>query len=173
MPLIDRWLEYLDLEGVRYSHSTHATAATARETAAAEKMPAHEFAKTVVYFGDQGFGIAVVPADQFLDLTTLGSLLGLSYIRLANEAELMELFPDCELGAMPPFGDSCELPVIVDTGLAGTFIAFTIGTHRDVVRMSFADFRRLANPRVAAIAETQEILVGEGCLAGPPTYVRG
>ena len=159
MPLINRWLEYLDLERVHYSHSTHSQAATARETAAAEKMPPHEFAKTVVYLGDRGFGIAVVPADQFLDLTKLSSLLGLSYIRLANETELLELFPDCELGAMPPFGDSCELPVVVDTGLAGPFIAFTIGTHRDVVRMSFANFRRLANPKVASIALSQEVLV--------------
>jgi len=156
---INLWLRYLDAENIRYSHSTHTAAATARETAAAEKMPAHEFAKTVVYCGDKGFGIAVVPADQFVDLVKLGSLLGLLYIRLANEAELAELFPDCELGAMPPFGDACEMPVAVDAGIAGDFIAFTIGTHRDVVRMSFADFRRLVKPKIAPIALEQEILI--------------
>jgi Ala-tRNA(Pro) deacylase len=157
MPIVNPWLEYLDMEQVRYSHSTHPEAQTARQTAAAEKMPAHEFAKTVVYLGNKGFGIAVVPADQFVDLVKLGSELGLEYIRLANEAELLELFPDCELGAMPPFGDACELPVTVDAGIAGDFVAFTIATHRDVVRMSFADFKRLVKPKVAAIAVNQEV----------------
>lgn len=155
----DRWLRYLDKMQVRYSHSVHPPAQTARRTALAERVPAHEFAKTVVYFNDAGFGIAVVPADQFVDLTRIGKLLGSSFIRLASEAELRDLFPNCELGAMPPFGDSCALPVVVDIGVAGDFIAFTIGTHRDVVRMSFADFQRLAQPKVAAIASTLEVPV--------------
>jgi len=152
MPGIDRWLKYLDKMQVRYSHSVHGPAQTARETARAERVPAHEFAKTVVYFNDAGFGIAVVPADQLVDLTRVGRLLGSSFIRLANEAELRDLFPNCELGAMPPFGDSCALPVIVDVGIAGDYIAFTVGTHRDVVRMSYADFQRIARPKAAAIA---------------------
>jgi len=151
MPVIDRWLEDLDRMHIRYSHSVHPRAETALETADAERIPAHEFAKTVVYFGNTGFGIAVVPADHLVDMVKLGRLLGLSYIRLANEAELAELFPDCELGAMPPFGYACELPVTVDVGIAGEFIAFTLGTHRDVIRMSFADFQRLANPKAASI----------------------
>jgi Ala-tRNA(Pro) deacylase len=159
MPVFNSWLEYLNKVQVRYSHSVHPRAQTARETADAERMPAHEFAKTVVYFSERGFGIAVVPADQFVNLPKLGHLLGLSYIRLANETELAELFPDCELGAMPPFGDSCDLPVVVDAGIAGDFIAFTIGTHRDVVRMSFADFQRLARPKAASIALSQEVPV--------------
>jgi len=154
---IDRWLRYLDRLQVRYSHSVHPPAQTARKTAAAERVPAHEFAKTVVYFNDSGFGIAVVPADQFVDLTRVGRLLGSSFIRLANEAELKELFPNCDLGAMPPFGDSCALPVIVDIGIAGDFIAFTIGTHRDVVRLGFGDFQRIAQPKVAAIAASLEV----------------
>jgi Ala-tRNA(Pro) deacylase len=152
MPLINRWLEFLNKAGVRYSHSVHPRAETALETANAERVPAHEFAKTVVYFADSGYGIAVVPADELVDLAKVGRLLGLLYIRLANEEELTHLFPDCELGAMPPFGCAFEIPVIVDVGIAGDFIAFTIGTHRDVVRMSFADFQRLANPKAACIA---------------------
>ena len=159
MPAINFWLEYLDKMHVRYSHSIHPRAETARETADAERMPAHEFAKTVVYFSDRGFGIAVIAADQFVDLVKVCRFLGHSYIRLANEAELTKLFPDCELGAMPPFGDSYNLPVLVDAGIAGEFIAFTLGTHRDIVRMSFADFRRLAKPQVAPIAVSQEVLV--------------
>jgi len=158
MPLIKLWLEYLTRMGVRYSHSVHPRAQTARETANAERIPAHEFAKTVVYYSDNGFGIAVVPADEFVDMTKVARILGLAYIRLANEVELAELYPDCEIGAMPPFGDSCEMPVIVDAGIAQDFIAFTIGTHRDVVRMSFADFQRITKPKIASIV-MQEVLV--------------
>jgi len=159
MSVINLWLEYLNERRVHYSHSIHPRAQTALETAEAERMPAHEFAKTVVYFSNTGFGIAVVPADQFVDLAKLGRLLELSSIRLANEAELAALFPDCELGAMPPFGDACNLPVIVDAGIAGDFIAFTVGTHRDIVRISFADFQRLAKPTVSSIAIGKEIPV--------------
>jgi len=156
---IDLWLEYLSTQQVRYSHSTHPPARTARATADAERVRADEFAKSVVYLGSAGFGIAVVPADQLVDLGKISRTLGLSYIGLAREAALARLFPDCELGAMPPFGDACELPVIMDAGIAGDFIAFTIGTHRDVVRMSFADFQRLAKPTVASIVAEQTVLV--------------
>jgi Ala-tRNA(Pro) deacylase len=158
MPIANRWLDYLDAMRIRYSHSVHAPAMTARGTAEAERMPAREFSKTVVYFGEAGYGIAVVPADQFVDLARIAELFEMPSVRLADEAELSALFPDCELGAMPPFGDAIRLPVIVDARLAGDFIAFTIGTHRDVVRMSFADFRRLADPTIARIAVGHEVL---------------
>ena len=152
MPLIKRWLEYLGGQGIRYSHSVHHREETAIATAEAERMPAHALAKTVVYKGDTGFGLAVVAADELVDLEKVRRLLGLSHIRLAREEELARLFPDCELGAMPPFGDGSEMPVIVDTAMARDFIAFTIATHRDVVRIRFSDFALLANPKVATIA---------------------
>lgn len=156
---IDRWLKYLDKMQVRYSHSVHPRAETARQTADAERIPAHEFVKVVIYFDDSGFGIAVVPADRLVDLSRIGRLLGSSFIRLANESELRDLFPNCEVGAMPPFGDSCALPVIVDVGVVGDYIAFTIGTHRDVIRMSYADFQRLAKPITASVAANLPIAV--------------
>src|SRR4051794_29840379 len=107
MSVIDRWLEYFTAQQIPYSHSTHPRAATARRTANAERVPAHDLAKTVVYRGNYGFGVAVVSADELVDLRKVGRLLGLSNIRLANEVELSELFPDCEPGTMPPFGDAC------------------------------------------------------------------
>lgn len=159
MPLINRWLEYLNQMQVRYSHSVHPRAETARATAEAERVPAHEFAKTVVYFSERGYGLAVVPADEFVDMERLALLLRLQFVRLATEMEIAELFPDCELGAMPPFGDICEMPVAVDAAIAGEYIAFTLGTHRDTIRISFADFQRLAKPSVGLIAMEQEVLV--------------
>ena len=143
---IYRWLEYPNESRIPYSHSIHPPAWTARTTAGADKVPVHEFAKTVVYFSEKGFGMAVLPAGQLLDLDRLADLLGLVYVRLANETELAELFPDCELGAMPPFGHCFGMPVVVDTSMAGEFIAFNLGTHRDVARMSFGNRAECAAP---------------------------
>ena len=160
MNILTRWLEYLDRHGIRYSHSMHPNAQTALETAAAERIPPHDIAKTVVYAGDNGFGIAVVAADELVDLPEVGRLLGSSYMRLAEEGELARLFPDCELGAMPPFGQPYEMPVLLDTGIANReFIAFPIGTHSDVVRMSVADYRKLVRPLVGSLTLDRTLLV--------------
>jgi Ala-tRNA(Pro) deacylase len=155
MTALKPWLNYLNDSGVLFSHSTHVPVETALQTADAERMPASKFAKCVVYFSESGFGMAVVPATEFVDLTKLAKIAGVSYVRLANEAELGMLFPDCDLGAMPPFGNVYRMPVVVDYHVAANeFIAFTIGTHRDVVRMSFADYRKIAQPVIASIAVT-------------------
>jgi len=160
MTILGRWLEYLNKTGIRYSHSIHPRAQSALETADAERMPAHDLAKPVVYFCETGFGMAVVPADEFVDLPEVARLLGLSYIRLANEGELAELFTDSELGAMPPFGHLYQMPVLLDGALAGReFIAFNLGTHRDVVRMSVEDYLNLVKPLVGSIVVREECLV--------------
>lgn len=153
MKMLKRCLDYLKRNGIVYSHSLHAPAVTAREVAAAERMPAHDLAKTVVYFGDNGYGMAVAPADFVVDFNEVRRLLGLIEIRLASESELAGLFPDCELGAMPPFGNLFGMPVLMDESLAtAEFIAFNAGTHRDVIHMGSADFHNLVNPLVAAFA---------------------
>jgi Ala-tRNA(Pro) deacylase len=149
---MQRWLDYLNEKGVHYSWSMHRSAETALDTADVEHVPAHEFAKTVVYFCETGFGMAVVPANKLVELCEVGYLLGVSYIRLATETELKELFPGCETGAMPPFGDVYNMPVLADSRLEeNEFIVFNIGTHRDTVRMRFADYRRLINPLIGSI----------------------
>jgi Ala-tRNA(Pro) deacylase len=159
MSILSRWLEYLDRNRVRYSHSVHAPAQTALGTAEAERIPPHDLAKPVVYVGDTGFGIAVVAADEQVDLLEVARLRGISYIGLANEDELAERFPDCEPGAAPPFGQPYDMPVLVDSGIAAKeFIAFPIGTHRDVVRMSVADYKRLAKPLIGPITVNQPAL---------------
>jgi Ala-tRNA(Pro) deacylase len=155
---IKHWLEYLDKKKVRYSHSIHRPAETALEAADAERMPAHEFAKTVVYFSERGFGLAIVPADRLVDLAKVGRLIGSPYMRLATEFELRELFPGCELGAMPPFGEPARLPVFIDADLAREFIAFPLGSRSDAVRMSFADFQRITGPTVACVSVGHDVL---------------
>jgi Ala-tRNA(Pro) deacylase len=123
------------------------------EVAFAEHISPRKLAKTVVYAGAQGYALAVLPADCLIDMATLGAFVNDPFIRLGTERELQELFPECELGAMPPFGNLFNLPVIVDSSVDGQeFIAFNAGTHRDVIHMHTADFERLTNPAVAKFA---------------------
>lgn len=153
MAMLKKLEDFLAQSGVEYKHTVHPTAYTAREVASAEHVPAHEVAKTVVFLSESGYGMAVLCADCVVDLEQLRLDLGLSRLRLATEAELGELFPDCELGAMPPFGNLFGLPVYVDTQAAGEeMLAFNAGTHRDVVRMHFRDFQRLVKPEIVPFA---------------------
>jgi Ala-tRNA(Pro) deacylase len=153
MNTLRRCTSFLKQHGIRYSHSIHAPAYTAREVAAADRMPVHSVAKTVIYASDNGNGMLVLPADSIVDFGEVRRLLGLTAIGLTPESELAALFPDCELGAMPPFGNLFDMPVLMDEKLAATeFMAFTAGTHRDVIHMSVADFHKLVNPLVASFA---------------------
>lgn len=153
MTTLQRCLDFLDKAHISYAHTKHSLAFTALEVAFAEHISPHKLAKTVVYVGTQGYGIAVLPADCLIDMSILGVFLNDPALRLANERELGEFFPECELGAMPPFGNLFHLPVIVDISLAHQeFIAFNAGTHRDVIHMHFSDFKRLVDPAVAKFA---------------------
>ena len=143
---------FLDSHHAEFTLSTHSQAFTAREVAAAEHLPAREVAKTVVLFGDGAYHVVVVPASRLVDFHEVRVALGLSQARLATETELSELFPDCELGAMPPLGPLYKLPVSLDATLAGQdAIAFNAGTHREVIHMRTAEFRRLVSPHVVSL----------------------
>jgi len=153
MGVLGKLKTFLDENQVQYQHTSHPTAYTAREVAAAEHIPACEIAKTVVFLSENGYAMAVLCADSVVDLEQLRLSLGVSRLRLATEAELGELFPQCELGAMPPFGNLFNLPVYVDSRLSSQeSIAFNAGTHRDVVHMRFRDFERLVNPAILPFA---------------------
>ncbi len=161
MEMLTRCLNLLKRNGIRYSHSIHPTAYTSLDVASAERIPPHNLVKTVVYSGDSGYGMLLLPADYVVEFGEVRKLLGLKMARLAAESELPDLFPDCELGAMPPFGNLFQMPVLLDESLTDQeFIAFTAGTHRDVVRMSVADFRRLVNPLVASFAHAEALASG-------------
>jgi Ala-tRNA(Pro) deacylase len=153
MPILRKLQEFLEQNQTDYTHTVHPLAYTAREVASAEHVPAREVAKTVVFLSEQGYGIAVLPADSVVDLEQLRLDLGLARLRLATEAELADLFPPCELGAMPPFGNLFGLPVYVDSRMAGEdMIAFNAGTHRDVIHMHFKDFEKLVQPAIVPFA---------------------
>lgn len=145
--------QLLDESHVAYSPIVHHLAYTAQEVAAAEHMPGREHAKVTMIKAGEGFLLAVLSAPRKVDLAKLSGVLPSKPIRLAEEAEFSPLFPDCEPGAMPPFGHLFGLPVIVDTELEkDEHIVFQAGSHAESVRMRYADFKRLANPRIADIA---------------------
>jgi Ala-tRNA(Pro) deacylase len=153
MALLVRLQELLDRSGVAYTHTVHPLAYTAREVAAVEHLPAQEVAKVVVFLAENGYRMVVLPANKVVDFQELRAMLGFSHARLATEKELADLFPDCDLGAMPPFGNLYDMPVHLDSSLlADETIAFNAGTHRDVVHIRLGDFRRLVNPEVVTLA---------------------
>lgn len=153
MPLPERLRKFLDSRRAEFTLTTHPKAFTAREVAAAEHLPAKEVAKTVVIFGDGAYHMIVVPASKLVDLHEARPVLGLAQARLATEDELARLFPDCELGAMPPLGPLYGFTVYLDNTLAGQdTITFNAGTHREVLHMQTAEFRRLAAPHIVSLA---------------------
>ena len=153
MPLSERLRKFLDSRQAEFTLTTHPKAFTARELAVAEHLPPTEVAKAVVIFGDGAYHMIVVPASKLVDLHEVRPVLGLAQARLATEDELARLFPDCELGAMPPLGPIYGFPVYLDTTLAGQdMICFNAGTHREVLHMRTAEFRRLVSPHIVSLA---------------------
>ena len=139
--------KFLDDNDVKYVVLEHSPAYTAMEVAQATHIPGREMAKPVVVKLDGRMALAVVTASQHVGLDALMRVADAKQAELAAESEFVSLFPDCEPGAMPPFGNLYDLPVYVDNVLASDEqIAFNAGTHRDVIRMSYADFERLVKP---------------------------
>jgi prolyl-tRNA editing enzyme YbaK/EbsC (Cys-tRNA(Pro) deacylase) len=153
MSVPSRLKSFLDANRVPYESLSHSTTYTAQGTATVMQISGREMAKTVVLrAGEQGREtiLAVLPGPKHVDLDKLAQVLG-KPVRLATELEFCELFPDCELGAMPPFGALYDLPVYVDESLArDQEVVFNAGTHRDAVRMTYEDFVRLAKPKMCA-----------------------
>lgn len=152
MSISPRLKTLLDGNHIPYAAMAHTTAYTAHGAAATMKISGKELAKTVVLRAGEDTILAVLPAAHHASLEKLSSLLG-KPTRLATEQEFGALFPDCELGAMPPFGELYGLPIYVDESLAADEeIVFNAGTHHDAIRLRYEDFARLAKPVVCAFA---------------------
>jgi Ala-tRNA(Pro) deacylase len=153
MSICMRLKGFLDENRIPYSVMTHTTTYTAQGAAATMRISGKELAKTVVLWTGEEMILAVLPAPTHVRLEKLAAEVGKS-LRLATEQEFSTLFPDCELGAMPPFGSLYNLPVYVDESLAADeAIVFNAGTHRDAIRIRYDDFVRLAKPRVCSFAQ--------------------
>ena len=153
MSVSTRLESFLEDNQIAYSVMTHTTAYTAQGAAAAMKISGKELAKTVVLRTGGEMILAVLPAPNHVRLDKLAAEVG-KPVRLATEQEFSDLFPDCELGAMPPFGSLYDLPVYVDESLAADeAIVFNAGTHREAIRMRYDDFVRMAKPKVCSFAQ--------------------
>jgi Ala-tRNA(Pro) deacylase len=140
---------FLDENSVRYVTIRHSSAYTAQEIASSAHVSGKEFAKTVMVNKDGKLMMAVLPASYQVDFDQLKQGLRSENVTLANEAEFKYHFPDCEVGAMPPFGNLYNLDVYVAEALTmNKEIAFNAGSHTELIKMSFADFVRLVNPKV-------------------------
>ena len=152
MPL-SKLREFLDQNNIKYLVISHSVAYTAQGIAALTHIPGKELAKTVMVMVDGRLAMAVVPASYRVDLFKLKRYLGAATVELASESEFRDRFPDCETGAMPPFGNLYGMDVFADESLAlDKEIVFNAGSHRELVRMSFADFRDLVRPAILALA---------------------
>ena len=148
MLCLQRLSALLDARQLRYEVVPHREAFTAAEVAHATHVTGRQLAKVVVVReGARSFFLVVLPANAQLDFGVLQRMTGRREIGLASEDDLRRLFPDCEAGAMPPFGMLYNLPMYVDSSFRREpDVYFQAGNHHEVLRMKFADFERAAGP---------------------------
>lgn len=142
--------EFLDNQGVKYVTIRHSPAFTAQEIAESAHLPGKELAKTVMIKIDGKMAMAVLPAPERVDFDLLQSVAEADDVQLAEEYEFKNLFPGCEVGAMPPFGNLYSMEVYVEKSLAeDEEISFNAGSHTELFRMSYREYERLVKPRLA------------------------
>jgi Ala-tRNA(Pro) deacylase len=136
--------------GAPFVFEHHPRAAyTGQQLAAVAHVPGDQLAKVVLVVADERLAMLALPASRQVDPDGARALLGARSVRLATEPELAAAFPDCEVGAMPPFGGLYGLPLYLDPALGRSgSVVFAAGTHRDTVRMGFRDFAGLARPMI-------------------------
>ena len=143
--------EYLDSHHIKYESIKHSPSFTAQEIAASAHIPGKKMAKTVVVKIDGEMAMVVLPAPQMVRMNHLKAETGAQEVELASEEEFKSRFPDCEVGAMPPFGNLYEMDTYVEGSLADdSEITFNAGTHTELIRMAFVDFHNLVRPKILA-----------------------
>jgi Ala-tRNA(Pro) deacylase len=141
--------DFLDSNNVKYVTISHSPAFTAQQIAASAHVPGKELAKTVMIKIDGRMAMAVLPASYRVDFDLLKAATGAATIELAGEQEFKDLFPECDVGAMPPFGNLYEMEVYAAERLAeDEEIVFNAGSHTELIRLAYKDFERLVKPRV-------------------------
>ncbi len=144
--------KFLDSHDVKYVSIIHSPAYSAQAIAESAHIPGKELAKTVIVKIDDRFAMAVLPAAYRVHLGHLKVAVSASHVELATETEVEDLFPDCEKGAMPPFGNLYDMEVYVAEQLTeDEEIAFSAGSHTELIRFTYKDFDRLVMPRITAL----------------------
>ncbi len=152
MPL-EKLKAYLDTHNIKYTSVFHSETFTSQEVAQSAHISGRELAKTVIIKKDGKLAMVVLPASRKVNLELLKSAAGAKQIELADETEFAEMFPDCEIGAMPPFGNLYGMEVFVEKSLADDEeIAFNAGSHIELIKMSYRDYSELVKPKVLAFS---------------------
>jgi Ala-tRNA(Pro) deacylase len=149
-------IEYLKHNSVHYDVIEHAPAFSAHEVAVVSHVPEKDLAKTLIVNIDGKYCMVVTPADHRLNDHLLHDVLKAKHVHLASEEDLQQLFPDCEIGAMPPFGNLYALPVYVDKSLADDdMIVFNACSHTRSIRLKMYDYLRLVKPVIAEFSQSR------------------
>jgi Ala-tRNA(Pro) deacylase len=152
MKIPKQLIDCLNENKVRYEILHHPEAVTAQRLAQAERVKGRHHAKVVILKSGEQHLMAVLPADHQIDLEKVGKVIGKS-ASLGKEQEFKSLFPDCAIGAMPPFGNLYDLPTYVDKHLAEQdYIVFEAGTHTDAIKMNYRDYEKIVKPKVEDLA---------------------
>jgi Ala-tRNA(Pro) deacylase len=155
-------IDYLKKNSVRYEVIEHTPAFTAHEAAVASHVPDKDLAKTLIVQTDDKYCMVVMPADHRLDEQLLGKAIKAKHLHLAQEEDLKPLFPDCELGAMPPFGNLYALPVYIDKSLTNDDeIVFNACSHTKSVRLKMNDYLGLVKPVIAEFSRSRFEIEGQ------------
>ena len=146
---VQRLKKFLDEEGVKYITISHSTAYTAQGVARQAHLSGSILAKTVMVKVDGKMGMAVLPAPYKVDVDHLQHVIRAKSVEIATEDEFKNIFPDCELGAMPPFGNLYGMAIYMDESLTKEEgIVFNAGSHRELIQLAYKDFKRLVKPKV-------------------------
>jgi Ala-tRNA(Pro) deacylase len=157
MPIVKRLKELFDGAKISYEVYNHPLAYTTQEIAQRQHVSGDQMAKVVMLKADDKLVMAVVTGSQKVHPPTVRTSLGAFDVRLATEDEFISRFPDCEIGAMPPFGNLFGLPVYVDPAVTkDESIYFNAGNHVQTVRIRYEDFEQLVNPRVIRLTEEKK-----------------
>ena len=149
---VQKLKQFLDKNGIRYVTVVHSPTYTAQEVAARVHIRGRLLAKTVIVKMDGKMAMVVLPASHQIDFDDLRRETGSSKVELAKEEEFENLFPGCEVGAMPPFGNLYGMEVFADQTLSkDEEIAFSAGTHSELMKLRFEDFKRLVQPKMVRI----------------------
>jgi len=150
---VDRLKKYLEENHVRFVTISHSPAFTAQEIAALAHVPGKELAKTVMVKLDGTMAMVILPAPDHVSANRLKEFSGAQEVELASEEEFADIFPHCEVGAMPPFGNLWDMQVFVDQRLReDEQIVFNAGNHTELVRLSYAEFERLVKPTIGFLS---------------------
>jgi Ala-tRNA(Pro) deacylase len=155
--ILIKLVEFLDKNQIRYVNVSHSTAFTAQDVAESVHIPGKEMAKTVIVWMDGAMAMVVLPASSMIDFNKLKVFSGAKSVELASESEFKDRFPECEIGAMPPFGNLFDTRVYADKMLSDDReISFNAGSHHELIRLSYSDFERLVKPGVGSFAVSKK-----------------